>query len=120
MSFLKGKQKYSRDEIIDILKRNANVYKDDEQFTQYVIDLAAFLVEYRLHALGETAAVAKEKEKAKINSQRQWLSRTRDRDLELERVLRKHASPRQQNANCRMCGAPSSGRLMCPHCGNMT
>jgi hypothetical protein len=114
--FVKGKQKFSRDELIDILKRNANVFKDDEVFAQYVIDLAAFLVEYRNH-FARVKAEAPQTETGEIK--RQWLSRTKDRDLELERVLRKHASLSGPDAQCKLCGAPTGGLMTCPHCGNM-
>lgn len=115
--FLKGKQKYTRDELLDILKRNVNVFKDDEIFTQYMIDLAAFLVEYRNHFARVKAQQAPVTETGEIK--RQWLSRTRERDQELERVLSKHASSAGPDANCRMCGAPTGGQMTCPHCGNM-
>lgn len=117
MSFSRGKQKYSRDELIDILKRNASVYKDDEVFTQYVIDLATFLVEYRVRVSRETAPEA-ESDTGRLK--RQWISRTQDRDEELEKVLRKHATAARPDATCKMCGAPTHGKMTCPHCGNMT
>lgn len=115
---MKGKQKYTREELMDILKRNANVFKDDEIFTQYVIDLAAFLVEYRNHFARVIANDKSQTETGEIK--RQWLSRTKDRDLELERVLRKHATSAGPDARCKLCGAPTQGLMTCPRCGNMS
>lgn len=114
----RGKQKYTRDELIDIMKRNAHLFKDDEVFTQYVIDLATFLVEYRLHVAREQSAPAADPYNP--SPKRTWLSRTRERDQDLERVLKKHATQRDPDANCKMCGSPTSGRITCPNCGNMT
>jgi hypothetical protein len=113
---MKGKQKYSRDELIEVLKRNVNVFKDDDVFTQYIIDLAAFLVEYR-NRFGPTKTPAPDMESNRQN--RQWLSRVKEGDLELERVLRQHASVAGVNATCKMCGAPTAGLMTCPHCRNM-
>src|SRR4051812_10764840 len=115
--FMKGKQKFSREEMLDILKRNVNVFKDDEIFTQYVIDLAAFLVEYRNHFARARMPQAPTTETGEMK--RVWLSRTQERDQELEQVLRKHASMVGPDANCKMCGAPTGGHITCSHCGNM-
>jgi len=117
MNVPRGKQKYTRDELIDILKRNAHVFKDDEAFTQYIIDLATFLVEYRLHVARETSAPVNDPYKP--SPKPMWLSRTRERDQELNRVLKKHATPRDPDAHCRMCGGPTGGDITCPNCGNM-
>lgn len=117
----RAKQKYTRDEIIDILKRNMPVYRDDEKFVQYIVDLATYLVEYRLNLAQEAeraqAALAPTDTQAR---RRNSLSRTYQRDMELQGVLKKHATKIDEKTTCRMCGAPTGGRLVCFHCGSMT
>ena len=116
MSFARGKQKYSRDEVIEILKRNTSVFKDDEVFTQYIIDLAAFLIEYRL-LMERTKKPVPPTESGEYK--RKWLSRTSDRDKELSDALKKHTSPIDVRAACKMCGGPTGGNILCPTCGGM-
>ncbi len=101
--------------MLDILKRNVNVFKDDEVFTQYMIDVAAYLVEYRNHFARAKMTEASPTETGEMK--RMWLSRTKERDLELERVLRKHTSAANAAGECKMCGAPTGGPIACPHCG---
>jgi hypothetical protein len=114
MSFARGKQKYTREEIIEILKRNTTLFKDDEVFTQYIIDLASFLIEYRLFV-----ERSKPPAPAEVVDQRKWLSRTSDRNKELGDVLKKHASHIDTRATCKMCGGPTGGSILCPNCGGM-
>ena len=113
------KQKFSRDEIIEILKRNMPIYREDEKFVQYIVDLATYLVEYRVNQIEEAERVQAAVTEAQQNKRRS-LSRTFQRDVELQGVLRKHATKLDSNSMCRMCGAPTQGRLVCFHCGSMT
>ena len=117
MTFKKGKQKFSKEEIIDILKRNAALFKDEEEFVQYVVDLATYLIEHRL----QTSATTPDPTASESGIEpRKELWRTRERDQELYGVLKKHAAFGQRPANCRMCGAPTRGLVTCPNCGNMS
>lgn len=114
------KQKVSREELVETLRRNVLQYRDDGEFVQYVIDLGLYLVEYRLHQ-GREAEKAREIIAAKPKTvDLAQLAETRKRDQELQAVLKRHASPKQKTAACRMCGAPTEGKSICPHCGNMT
>jgi hypothetical protein len=114
------KQKMSREELVEALRRNVLQYRDDGEFVQYVIDLALYLVEYRLHQ-GREAEMAREIIAAKPKSvDMAKLAETRKRDQELQAVLKRHAKPKAKNAACKMCGAPTEGKAICPHCGNMT
>ena len=117
MSFARGKQKYTRDEVIEVLKRNTSVFKDDEVFTQYIIDLASFLIEYRLLVARTMKPATPPTETGEYK--RKWLSRTSDRDKELGDVLKKHTSPIDPRATCKMCGGPTGGNILCPTCGGM-
>ncbi len=115
----RAKQKFTRDEIIDILKRNMPVYRDDDKFVQYIVDLGTYLVEYRLNLAQEAERAQAALTEAQANTRRS-LSRTYDRDVELLGVLQKHATKLDNKSTCKMCGAPTSGRHVCFHCGSMT
>lgn len=112
------KMKFTRDEIIEILKRHAAQHRADETFAQYIIDLATYLVEYRLHAAQEAERRALALNESNMG-RRTSLAKTRDRDQELHDVLAKHVTRGAAEAVCKMCGAPTAGRVICLHCGNM-
>lgn len=115
----RARQKFTRDEIIEILKRNMPVYRDDETFVQYIVDLATYLVEYRINLNEEMQRIQAASTESQ-DSRRRSLSKTYKRDVELLGVLSKHASKPDEKSTCRMCGAPTGGRLVCFHCGSMT
>ncbi|PKO14662.1 hypothetical protein CVU37_14305 [candidate division BRC1 bacterium HGW-BRC1-1] len=130
MTFKRGKQKFTKGEIIDILKRNVSLFRDEDEFVQYIVDLAMYLVEHRLYNTseagdaGESAAPAQEvisptKTPEGIEKRSDRFTRTRERDKELYRVLKKHSTRSEMKTNCRMCGAPTGGAAICPNCGNM-
>jgi rubrerythrin len=114
------KQKVTREELVEALRRNVLQYRDDGEFVQYVIDLALYLVEYRLYQgreLEKARTILASKPKSPDIEK---LEETRKRDQELQAVLKRHATVKPKTATCRMCGAPTEGKMICPHCGNMT
>lgn len=106
-------QKYSRDELIDTLRRHLQTFKDDEHFAQSIMDIAAFLVEYRAYKRRNSPEPATDTGEQR----RLWLRTTEQRDEEIKMVLERYN--RQRPANCNLCGAPTEGHAMCPNCGNM-
>lgn len=121
MVFKKGKQKFTQQEIIDILKRNVNLFRDEEEFVQYIVDLALYLVEHRLYTGNETQEhyPIRSATQPVIVKRNERYMRTRERDEELYHVLKKHSTRTDVGNCCRMCGAPANGRATCPNCGNM-
>lgn len=102
--------------MIEVMRRHVHAFKDDEQFAQTVIDMAAFLVEYRAHkrrtnpaATGDLSATGEQR--------RRWLRATEARDEELKQILKRYQNERP--TSCHLCGGPTEGHAMCPHCGNM-
>ena len=118
MTFKKGKQKFSKEEIIDILKRNVALFKDEEDFVQYIVDLATYLIEHRIQTSATPDPTESEVPSAIVTRKELW--RTRERDEELYGVLKKHSPYSRRPANCKMCGAPTRGLVTCPNCGNMS
>ena len=120
MTFKTGKQKFSKDEIIDILKRNISLYRDEEEFVQYVVDLAMYLVEHRQYSTAERVASRpiSADDSGPLKRRRDALVQT---DHDVINKLKKHATRSDARPNnCRMCGAPNSGKVTCPNCGNMS
>lgn len=48
MSIKPARQSFNREEILDIIRRNVALYKDEEGFVEYLTDLAAYLFQYAL------------------------------------------------------------------------
>lgn len=107
--------KYSREELLDVVRRHVHAYKDDEKFAQSIMDIAEFLVEYRAYKRRHMPDPD-----ADTNTgvqRRRWLRSTEQRDEELKLILQRHNAQRPEK--CRLCGGPTNGRAMCPNCGNM-
>jgi rubrerythrin len=106
--------KYTRDELLDVVRRHVHAYKDDETFSQSIMDIAEFLVEYRAYKRRHEP----EPDTNTGIQRRRWLRSTEQRDEELKLILQRHN--RTRATTCRLCGGPTEGRAMCPNCGNMT
>ena len=46
MAYQSAKKSFSREEIVEILSKNVELYKNEPNFTSYIVDLALYLVEY--------------------------------------------------------------------------
>lgn len=108
-------QKFSRDEVVEIIRRHLHAYKDDEQFAQHIMDIAAFLVEYRAYKRRHMPDPAAET--ATGEQRRRFLRSTEQRDEEIKIILERYDKARP--SECKLCGAPTSGHAMCPNCGNL-
>ena len=49
-AYQSAKKNFTREEIIEILKKNVDLYKGDPNFTSYIVDLALYLVEFAYNA----------------------------------------------------------------------
>lgn len=47
MTVKRGKQQFTKDEIIDILRRNVQLYRDEVDFVNYIVELSMYLVDHR-------------------------------------------------------------------------
>lgn len=120
MTFKTGKQKFSKEEIIDILKRNISLYRDEEEFVQYIVDLAMYLVEHRIYNGSDHGGEGRPRSEdtGPVRRRKDGLVKT---DHEVYTQLKKHSTRSDARpALCRMCGAPTHGKVTCPNCGNMS
>jgi rubrerythrin len=127
MTYKKGKQQFTKEEIIEILRRNVNLFKDEDEFVDYIVELALYLVEHRMQTQTEasdTHGPARADEKEEVFEKRQepfqkgsfWNHVSDVRDF-LERQVRDASEPMTV---CRICGASVSSKAkICPICGSM-
>lgn len=135
MTYKKGKQQFTKEEIIEILRRNVNLFKDEDEFVDYIVELALYLVEHRMQTQtevsGESVQGAKKPpEQEEVFEKRQepfrrgsfWRSDADVHDL-LQRHLKEvppEVSAEPELRMCRVCGAtvPTTAKI-CPICGSM-
>jgi len=115
------KQKYTRDEVIEILRRNLTALKDDAVFSDYIINVAMFLVEHQMYKRSQTPPLTGQNGVSESEQMRRaWLKNNHDRDFDLYKVFQKYAPARGNESACRMCGSPTKGAITCPACGNLS
>ncbi len=86
MAFHSAKQSFTREDILDILRRNVKLYKNEPEFVNYIVDLALYLLENV--AQGEQPAEEPEEREpgkirvsANIEVERTGLAPTEERKL---------------------------------------
>jgi len=45
-AYQSAKQSFTHDEIVEIIRKNVELYKNETHFAEYIVDLALYLVEY--------------------------------------------------------------------------
>ncbi len=108
MAVTQPKKTLSKDEIIDILRRNARLFKDEPDFVNYIVDLAMYLLEEMLDLKAENRTPAT---RFKATSKD-----IKDIHKVFDRFTTAQASPRM----CPICGSPVEGKRKCPNCDSMT
>ena len=107
-AYQSAKKHFTREEIIEILQKNVELYKNEPHFTSYLVDLAMYLVEYG-YKKEEEEPVASEKGMDFYTSGTQ----------KVYKVFR--APPTGETTKfCPFCGAPLIGDPgKCHQCGNV-
>lgn len=127
MTLRKGQQRFSKEEIVEILRRNVNLFRDEEEFVEYIVDLAIYLVEHKLRSETESdatpsGAAAAAAEEIIVKRTEQFL-KGRRRDVERFEIMSPPSSPPASDETsvpvCRICGSETGGRKMCPNCGSI-
>jgi len=126
MTYKKGKQQFTKEEIIEILKRNVNLFKDEEEFVDYIVELALYLVEHRMQSQTEGGEAKSDRspkspESGPIEKRIEPFQRSGISDIELHDLLRQHMrEPEMERVMCRVCGAfvPKSAKT-CPMCASL-
>jgi hypothetical protein len=94
--------KLSRKEIADILKRNCDLYRDEPAFSEYLVELAMYLIEFQYdpEKCDERPGTSEEEGYKIIAS---------------AKMLSKKAEPKK--SLCLVCGSPYVTGRRCPGCG---
>jgi hypothetical protein len=107
MGVTQPKKRLTKNEIIEILRRNARLFKNEPDFVAYIVDLGIYLIENMLEQ-GESkkTPVPFQASPNEIKS--------------VHQVFERFAADRLQKRTCPMCGCPTEGKRKCPNCDAMT
>ena len=109
MGVSEPKKKLSKEEIIEILRRNAQLFKNEPEFVTYIVDLAIYLIEDLLD----------QEDKKEIPEK--TIKASPKEMKEIQGVFRRFGADRFQKRACPMCGCPvEEGKRKCPNCDAMT
>jgi len=112
----KARRKLSRTQVIDILERNVELYKDEDLFVRYLVELAVYLMEYEYN--WEDAAVETPNLPERPNGHRPQIEK---RDNKIIFSMLTPTSQRSQSRHfCPFCGTEVGELLICPSCRNLT
>lgn len=116
----KGRRRLSRAQITDILERNAELYKDEDNFASYLVELAIYLVEYEYDREKDTQG----NEATFLGQNTTQADKPITVDSESNPMRSKitvHTSRGHLNKKvCPYCGNVTGDALVCPSCHNLT
>jgi hypothetical protein len=97
----------TKEEVIEILRRNARLFKNEPEFITYIVELAMYLIESMLEQ-GETTKtpIPFQASPSEIKA--------------VHHVFERFGTDRFRKRACPMCGHPTEGKRKCPNCDAMT
>ena len=107
-AYQSAKQSFTHDEIVEIIRKNVELYKNETRFADYIVDLALYLVEY-----------AYKREEVISQAPESKLSTVTAGSQKLFKVFRTDEG-RETGKVCPFCGAPNFVEAKkCVQCGQM-
>jgi len=107
-AYQSAKKHFTREEIIEILQKNSDLYRNEPNFASYIVDLAMYLVEYG-YKREQEQPVPLEKN----------ISLPGPKSQKVYKVFRAPSSG-ETAKYCPFCGAPlTSDATKCYQCGNI-
>lgn len=116
----KARRKLSRSQVQEILERNIKLYKDEESFITYLVDLAIYLLEYEYN--WEESYAEPPDHIAELNSapeKRIADKFTREDGTEIIRLISRPVERHREQRACPNCGHTIQDETVCPQCRNI-
>ena len=109
----KTNKKLSRAEITEILEQNAQLYREEEAFVPYLVELTLYLLQYRYDGADEVELP--DAEDGGLEPAPEVLSREPILSSNLNR-----STPSAKQRSCPFCGRNVGESRLCQACGHMT
>lgn len=149
MAFHSAKETLTREEVLDILRRNVALYKNEPEFVNYIVDLSLYLLEHLAESEEQDPGNWSKgrEDKGVPVFQLDNVDAEEDKDLPLPPMVGKDAKedgdskmPRvlidkggrtrvykvyrphtvtSEQAHCPICGSETKGLRNCPNCGHV-
>jgi len=110
----KSRRKLNKTQIIEILERNAAIYRDEENFVHYLVELAVYLMENEYDWPEGSGGAPPQKTETPVND-----TPTEHREKLVFARVSNH-TPVPARKVCPYCGAEVGDVLICPTCRNLT
>lgn len=115
----KPRRKMTRSQIIDILERNVSLYREEDSFVHYLVELAIYLMEYEYDWTESSANPPDLSERP----EREIRKITIQPPAETGKRVFFSQSPQSvppSKSLCPFCGSEVGNLLICPSCRNLT
>ncbi|MBI3735479.1 hypothetical protein HY256_03090 [Candidatus Sumerlaeota bacterium] len=113
----KTARKLSRAQVMEILERNCRLYKDENTFVPYLVELALYLLEYE-YDWGESGAPPPKFPGSADGGRGSSLAPPRPSAKPGVQIRPAAITPGSRN--CPHCGTAIGDELICPSCRNLT
>lgn len=116
----KARRKLSRSQVQEILERNIKLYKDEESFITYLVDLAIYLLEYEYNWEESYAQPPEHLKDLEDGPAKRVADKfTREDGTEIIRLVSRPVERHRERRACPNCGQIIQDETVCPQCRNI-
>ena len=115
----KPRRKLNREQISEILERNVQLYKGEESFVNYLVDLALYLLEYE-YDWSQSGLQQPRPTTDGDNATPDSLKAAADPPTRVVSIQSSAGGLKPLRRNCPYCGSIVGEALVCPSCRNLT
>ncbi len=116
----KARRKLSRSQVQEILERNIKLYKDEDSFITYLVDLAIYLLEYEYNWEESYAQPPDHLDAVEVQPPKRIADKfTRDDGTEIIRLVSRPVERHRESRACPNCGQEVRDETVCPQCRNI-
>ncbi|HOE96572.1 MAG TPA: hypothetical protein PLS90_12175 [Candidatus Sumerlaeota bacterium] len=112
-----GRAKLSRAELLEVLERNVQLYREEEAFVPYLVELAVYLLEYE-YDWSQSGGHPANRDMKPVDPPS--FSRIQRQGDSFGMALSLQTNRRNRRRRCPHCGVEVGDEIVCPSCRNMT
>lgn len=113
------RRKLSKSQVIEILERNVGLYKHEDSFVHYLVELGVYLLEYE-YDWAESGEAAPANLRPRPEDVAPASKSVQQSGKMISSAINPAASHAVGKRNCPFCGTETGDAYVCPKCRNMT